>query len=191
MDKKENLRQLFREAEEFIQLFSRLDYTAILAHEPAAVAELQNVVRTIRGAVPSDESLEDYAAKATAPNAAAPIDSKAALAERRRAFVEALGNAGLGGRLGKVYCTATETRQTPFRDVPHKQGLPQFDMVVAADFSPQSGYHGIFIGTQEVMSWILPAPYEGSWQLKERHRFATLEQMVELTGLLSAGFPVG
>lgn len=191
MEKKENLRELFREAEEFIQLFSKLDYAAILAHEPAAVAELQDVVRTIGGAVPSDESLEDYAAKAAAPIPGASDDDKVSLAERRRSFVEALGNAGLGGRLGKVYCTATDTRQTPFRDVPHKQGLPQFDMVVAADFSPQSGYHGIFIGAQEVMSWALPAPYEGSWQLRERHRFASLDQMVELTGLLSAGFPVG
>lgn len=190
MDKKDNLRELFLQAEKFLQLFNGLDYAAIIAHEPSAVAALQDVVRSIRGtSANADEALSDYATlsqQLVAPAA----DDKRLLVERRRSFVEVLSQVGLGARLGKVYCTQAESRLALFRDVPHKQGLPQFDMVVAADYSPQNGYHGIFVGAQEVMSWILPTPYERPWQLHERHRFATLDQMAELVGLLGAGFPV-
>jgi hypothetical protein len=78
-----------------------------------------------------------------------------------------------------------------FRDAPHKLGLPQFDMVVGPDYAPVSGYHGVFIGNQEVMSCVLPLPAEShQWQVRERQRFSDLTQVVDLVSLLSAGFPV-
>jgi hypothetical protein len=189
LDKKDNLRELFLQAEEFLQLFKRLDYEAIITHEPGAVAVLKDVVKSIRGRAGGIESLAGYVEQQQAAAAESAAD-KALILERRRAFLEVLSQAGLGARLGKVYCTELEARSAPFRDVPHKLGLPQFDMVVAADYSPQGGYHGVFVASQEVMSWILPAPYERPWQLRERHRFDSLDQMAELVGLLSAGFPV-
>lgn len=188
MNKKDNLRELFLQAKDFLQQFNRLDYEAIVAHEPSAVAVLQDVAKTIRGKRGGDEALASYAAEQQ--RVAGVPEDKASVQERRRTFLEVLSQAGLGGRLGKVYCTEVESRTTAFRDVPHKLGLPQFDMVIAADYSPQSGYHGIFVAGQEVTSWLLPTPYEHAWQLRERHQFATLEQMAELVGLLGAGFPV-
>lgn len=191
MNKKDNLRELFLQAEDFLQLFNRLDYEAIVAHEPGAVAVLQDVVKTIRGKRGGDEALANYAAEQQRRLVASAVEEgKAAVLERRRAFLAVLSQAGLGGRLGKVYCTEADPRTTAFRDVPHKLGLPQFDMVIAADYSPQSGYHGIFVAGQEVMSWVLPPPYELAWQLRERHSFSSLDHMAELVGLLGAGFPV-
>jgi hypothetical protein len=191
LDKKDHLRALFVRADEYLQRFNRLDYAAIIAHKPEAVAVLQEVVRSIRGALPRDsEALDGYAQPPQGRAKGVPDDDKSSMVERRRSFVEALSHSGLGARLGKVYCTQAETRVTAFRDVPHKTGLPQFDMVVAADYSPQAGYHGIFVAAHEVMSWVLPSPYDRPWQLRERHGFASLEQMTELVGLLGAGFPV-
>ncbi len=187
MNKKDNLRELFVQADEYLQLFNRLDYAAIIAHKPDAVAVLREVVRSIRG---DSEALDSYAQQPQARVRGVPDDDKSSMVERRRSFVEALSHSGLGARMGKVYCTQAETRVTPFRDVPHKLGLPQFDMVVAADYSPQAGYHGIFVASHEVMSWVLPSPYDRPWQLRERHDFTSLEQMAELVGLLGAGFPV-
>lgn len=189
MNKKDNLQELFLQAEDVLQLFNRLDYDGIVAHEPDAIAVLQDVVKTIRGKKgggraqisPAPEPLQ---------SAVAVEEDKVVVMERRRAFLEVLSEAGLGGRLGKVYCTEADSRTVAFRDVPHKLGLPQFDMVVAADYSPQSGYHGIFIARQNVMSWVLPTPSELSWKLREQHGFSSLEQMAELVGLLGAGFPV-
>lgn len=191
MNKKDNLRERIDQAEQIIQLYSRLDYAAIIAHEAKAVAILKDVVNTIRG--PAGKARGDSRDAAERQDSPAPVefpDDKAALADRRRLFVEALSHGGLGPRLGKVYSTNAASRVVAFRDVPHKLGLPAFDMVVAADFSPQAGYHGIFIGAREVMSFMLLAPFERPWHLRERHAFSSNEQMVELVSLLSAGFPV-
>jgi hypothetical protein len=189
LNKKDNLRELFLQAEDFLQQFNRLDYEAIVAHEPAAVSVLQDVVKTIRNKRGGERALVGYAVEQELRVVGAAED-KVSVQERRRALLEVLSQAGLSGRLGKVYCTEVDLRTAAFRDVPHKVGLPPFDMVVAADYSPQSGYHGIFVAGQEVMSWLLPTPYDLAWQLRERHRFSTLEQMAELVGLLGAGFPV-
>lgn len=191
MSLKESVPELLRQAETLVGLCKQLDYSQIIAHDPQAVAALQDAIRLIRGTLPAtDDMLTDYAQAQTTVSASQNLDKGAQL-ERRRLFVEALGKAGLADRLGKIYSTGAETRVIPLRDAPHKRGLPQFDMVVGPDFSPQAGYHGIFIGSQEVYAFVLPLPAEENiWQVRERHRFSELERMVDVVGMLSAGFPV-
>lgn len=191
MKLREDVPELLRQAETLVGLCKQLDYPQIIAHDPKAVAALQDAIRLIKGTLPrGDDMLADYA-QAQASVSAPPIIDKGAQLERRRLFVEALGRAGLADRLGKIYSTGAEARVIPLRDAPHKRGLPQFDMVVGPDFSPQAGFHGIFIGSQEVYAFVLPLPAEENiWQVRERHRFSELERMVDLVGLLSAGFPV-
>lgn len=195
LSNKENLQLLLRQAMDLVEICKRLDYQEIIAHKPEAVAALQDAVRIIRGSLPGevDEGLENYATKPEAREKAGEnvVTDKAALLERRRFLVEALGQAGLADRLGKVYCTDTAQRLIAFREIPHKRGLPQFDMVVGPDYSPQGGYHGIFIAEQEISSCLLPQPCDTvQWQIRERHRYANLEQVVDLVSMLSAGFPV-
>jgi len=192
LNNKENLPELLRQAETLVSLCKQLDYQQIIAHDPKAVAALQDAVRLLRGTLPGgDEALSEYAAAQATRVTHEQVTDKAALLERRRSFVEALGRAGLADRLGKIYSTGAETRMVGLRDAPHRRGLPQFDMVVGPDFSPQAGYHGIFIGVQEIYSFVLPLPAdEHIWQVRERHRFTELERMVDLVSMLSAGFPV-
>lgn len=189
VNSKDEIQQLLSQAGDLVEMCKRLDYQQIIAHKPEAVAALKDAMRIIRGSINDNESLDDYASKQVVREPTP--EEKAALLERRRQLVEVLGHAGLAERMGKVYSTEASQRLIPFKDIPHKHGLPQFDLVVGPDFSPQSGFHGIFIGEQEVMSCLLPAP-AGSvqWQIRERHRFASLDQAVDLVGLLSAGFPV-
>jgi hypothetical protein len=190
------MKELIRRAEELMSLCKGVDYQSILQHDAAAVAALQDVLQILKKTLPrGDEDLDSYAqaqpgarSRAAVPESAA---EKAALLERRRHFVEALSQGGLGNRLGKVYSSLDERRLLPFREAPHQQGLPKFDMVVGPDFSPISGLHGIFIAAQEVMSCVLPSPFEShQWQVRERHRFANNLQVVDLVSMLSAGFPV-
>lgn len=195
MDNKENMKELIQRAEEFTRLCKSVDYQSVLAHDEAAVAALQDVLLVLKKTLPrNDEDLGNYAsAQAGARQRAAPESSaeKKALLERRRIFVEAFSQAGLGNRLGKIYSSTDDRRLLAFREVPHQEGLPQFDMVVAPDYSPVGGLHGIFIGSQEVMSCVLPSPSEShQWQVRERHRFANNLQVVDLVSSLSAGFPI-
>lgn len=189
VNNKDEVQQFLSQAADLIEVCKRLDYQQIIAHRPEAVAALKDAMRVIRGTLGDTGSLSDFAEKPVVRELTAA--DKAALLERRRQLVEVLGHAGLAGRLGKVYSSEATQHLIPFKDIPHKQGLPQFDLVIGPDFSPQAGYHGIFIGEQEVMSCFLPASAASAqWQTRERHRFANLEQAADLIGLLSAGFPV-
>lgn len=189
VENKNSMQAVFAQAEELLRLCQSLDYAAVVAHQPAAVAALQNAVRDLKQALAGQGGLS---IEAPTPAVAEQPAERAALLERRRHIVEALSHAGLGERLGKLYCTDAERRLVAFRDVPHRNGLPAFDMVVGPDYSPVNGYHGVFIGSQEVMSCILPFPAaEHRWQVQERKRFAAIEEVVDVVGMLSAGFPLG
>lgn len=175
-----------------LSLCQRVDHAAVVAHEPEAVETLHEVVQILRRSLELDgSSLPASPGPGEEEPAVEMAQGKSALLERQRRFVEALSRAGLGDRLGKLYCSNAERRLVAFREVPHKLGLPQFDMVVAADYAPVSGYHGIFVGVQEVVSCILPLPAEShQWQVRDRHRFADAARAAELVSLMSAGFPV-
>lgn len=197
MDSKENMKELIQRAEELTRLCKSVDYESVLAHDSAAVAALQDVLQTLKKTLPrGNEDLADYASAQPASRKRQPEGpeseaEKKALLERRRIFVEAFSQAGLGNRLGKIYSPLDDRRLVAFREVPHQEGLPKFDMVVGPDYSPISGLHGIFIGSQEVMSCVLPVPGEShQWQVRERHRFANNLQVVDLVSMLSAGFPI-
>ncbi len=188
---------LYDEAGRVVRLCETLDFEGIVQHRPKAVSALQNVVRTLNLTLPrrgGDRSaveggIEDVRA---APVVRQKDDTDAAeLQQRRRQLVEALTNAGLADRMGKIYSSLSDDHLQPFRNAPHKMGLPTFDMVLAPDFSPEAGLHGVFIGTQEVMSCLLPgADSNRPWQVRERARFGTLDEMADIVSLMSAGFPV-
>lgn len=194
MDNKENMKELIQRAEEFTRLCKSVDYPSVLAHDSAAVAALQDVLQVLKKTLPGNsDDLGSYASaqRAARQRTESPESDaeKKALLERRRHFVEAFSQAGLGNRLGKIYSSVDDRRLLAFREAPHQDGLPKFDMVVGPDYSPVSGLHGIFIASQEVMSCVLPAD-SNQWQVRERHRFANNLQVVDLVSMLSAGFPI-
>ena len=214
-DNNDSSKALYDEAGRIVRLCETLDFEGIIQHRPNAINALQNAVRVLKVVLPrrAADTLGDYAsvqasvqiapkpgaidtvASSTStppPVAEVSAEEKALLQQRRREVLESLSHAGLGDRLGKVYSTSAEVRLQPFRDAPHKNGLPPFDMVMAPDFSPESGLHGIFVAAQEVMSCVLPgADPNRFWQVRERARYNTPEELVDFVSLMSAGFPVG
>lgn len=182
MNHSDKAQAVYERADQLVRLCRELDYGAITAHQPLAVAALQRVVEALQlPPVRAEGSRDDQADPAA--------EDKLAVLERRRQFIEALGKAELGPRVGKLYYSNAAGRQIAFREAPHKRGLPAFDLVVSADFSPVEGYHGIFIGSRDVASCVLPLDAQ-CWQVRERATFDSLEQMVDVVSLLSAGFPL-
>jgi hypothetical protein len=65
-------------------------------------------------------------------------------------------------------------------------------MVIAPDFSPEDGLHAIVVAPQEILSCLLPgADSTRPWQVRQRVRYSSGEELVDLVSLISAGFPVG
>ncbi len=163
--------ELAARAHQLLQALRQLDHEGVIAGDPAARAQLARILREL----PGDES-----------GTAVP-----ARRERQRLWMGVLQAAGMGERLGKLYDSEAVGRIVAFRDVPHRLGLPPFDLVVAPDFNPIAGYHAILIGGDRVSSCVLRQPCATSeWQVRETHAFDSAEGLVDLVGALAVGMPV-
>jgi hypothetical protein len=195
--------KIINEAKKLLLVSQGLDYQKVLAHDGGEVEKLRNSLLglNIRW---GDRSLADYANKLEAPppgaNSAVQkgsegIDTQGVLSSntvaRQGKIVEALSEEGFSERSDCVYSSFVKSRSLPFKQVPHRHGLPDFDIVVAPDFSPNPGLHGIFISADAVMSITL-AIVEGQsaqlWQIEKQQNYSSQEQMVDYVTLMSAGF---
>lgn len=166
-----------------------LDYKAILAHEEKAVAKLNRVLQKLSiNPARVRDPLGNYASRQSGARATA--QPELSRKDRVQLLTDTLAKEGFGERLDKVYNSFSKDRVTPIDRVPHHRGLPGFQIVVAPDFAPISGMHGIFIVGNTVRSFVLPSDSQGGWQLVRQKDFASMEQMVELVTLISAGFDV-
>ena len=186
------------EAVQLVTVSQAIDYQQIIANNRAEVAKLRKVVEAIRRKrLPADEALimdpgplakaQDVGVMKSqgVPSREDPDVQRA----RRQDITRALVREGFDARLAKVYCSDTVSRSLAFKSVPHRYGLREFDMVIAPDFCPQAGMHGIFIGRKEVYSAILVNPAErNDWRVLKQGPYQTLDEMVELVTLLAAGF---
>lgn len=108
--------------------------------------------------------------------------------QRQQEVVAQLSEEGFAKRLGNVYDSTSDARSVPFSEVKHARGLPVFDMVLAPDFSPISGLHGIFISSLEVFTAVLAEPGDHEWKILKRRSYHGKEEMAKFVTLLSAGF---
>lgn len=203
MDNNDKPQSAYAEAGRVVRLCESLDFQGIIQHRPKAIEALQNAVKVLNlrlprsgfevGAEPSSmhESIVDSVAAPDATAVHSPEKEKAELQERRRQLVGAISHGGLGDRLGKMYSSLADVRLQPFREAPHKMGLPTFDLVLAPDFSPEAGLHVILIAAQEIVSCVLPnADANRPWQVRQRARYSNADELVDIVSLMSAGFPI-
>lgn len=169
-----------------------LNYKRILAHDPDEVDKLNRVLKILRiNPANLKDRLQNYASKPDAASAnRSDNNEKEMAAARRRSMTEALGQEGFGDRMGMVYNSFSRERMTPIGRVPHLRGLPRFELVLAPDFAPMAGMHGIFIAGNTVRSIVLPSDAQpaGEWRTLKQKSFNTLGEMTEIVTLIAAGF---
>ena len=199
-------------ANALLEASKSLDFQGIVDHNAEEVAKLRAVIERLSiQRKRSGESLEDYADKQSGPLArgAADIDDLPSLDDMdidmggdalsasgsgasqasRDEIIKALVAEGMDDRVGLVYNSFSDSRTLPFSQAHHRRGVPVFEVVAAPDFAPVSGMHGVFISNTEVMSIILPSDNASAdWQILKRKDYSTLDEMIEYTSLISAGF---
>ncbi len=182
---------LIKEAQVLISASKSLDYSKIFAHDPNEIAKLKALMGhlNIKPLTRYGESLDNYAS-VQQQNTASPTDKDAEAEKRRQTIVDILKAEGFEDRIDNVYNSFSGERNTPINRVPHHRGIPEFDVVIAADFAPVSGMHGVFINDREVMSIILPADAGPSidWQVMKRKRYENPEQMIDIVTMIASGF---
>ena len=104
-------------------------------------------------------------------------------------IMQALALKGFASRAGLVYNSFSDSRTLAFDQAHHRRGVPPFEVVVAPDFAPVSGMHGVFISTTEIMSVILPSDKANAdWQILKRKSFNCRKEMMDYLSLIAAGF---
>lgn len=180
-------------ADTFLDCCDRLDFQSIFENQKDALRTLRVVMDELDLAPLTKEQIKGLrSAEAITVDSSAVVSHVAASdpkEERRQEIIDEIEAQGFGDRLDKVYDSFADGRSRLLSKVPHRHGLPFFNTVIAADFAPTSGLHGIFISNSEVISAVLPYPCEGHhWQLEIRRNYSSLAEMVEYVTLLSAGF---
>ncbi len=201
-------------ADALLSVSKSIDFQKIVSHDAAEVEKLKGALASLHiDRKRSDESLDQYASKPSGPSGSnetfsslddlPPLDDmdmagldSVSIAESASGpfngkddIIEALAAEGLDGRAGLVYNSFSDSRTIPFSQAHHRRGVPPFDVVVAPDFAPVSGMHGVFISTTEIMSIILPSDNAtADWQILKRKEFNSAEEMIDYLSLISAGF---
>lgn len=175
-------------AREVVKASQGLDYKGILAHDEVEVAKLNRVLQKLRINPARVKRFLQQPGQSQSGSGGAPPFEEQSKQERLQRMMEVLGEAGFAERLDRVYNSYSKERLTPIDKVPHHRGLPKFQLVVAPDFSPLSGMHGIFIVGNTVRSFVLPASSQGGWQLAKQKTFTTVDQMADIVTMISSGF---
>lgn len=196
------------EADKLVAASKSLDYQKVVAHDVGETNKLKAVLAELRIAKKQvDESLESYAnkqavfttGKGTGLDSHAiveladanSVESEAAetISNNDQDIMAALNAEGLTERVGLIYSSFASSRTQSLSQAHHRRGIPAFEAVVAPDFAPVPGFHGVFISTTEVMSVILPSDDPtADWQVVKRQVYKGAEEMIEFVSLISAGF---
>jgi hypothetical protein len=190
---------IIAEADKLLLASRSLNYAKIGAHDLEEVAKLRAALLDLKISNSNDDAIDSYAIRQVTRNSDLGGGSKflyqddKEIKERRSRVCESLGNEGFEDRVSQVYNSFVGSRRMRIDEVPHRVGLPEFDVVIAPDFAPNPGLHGIFISSKAVMSitLALDESEDGKrWKVLKRKEFSSEDEMVECATLMSAGFDV-
>ena len=203
---------VLKNADALLAAFKSIDFKKFLSHDAAEVEKLKGVLVSLQIALKRPtELLDQYASKPSAPSgsdqgfsslddlpplndlADSDATDKSSAVDRpfsgKDDIMEALALNGFASRAGLVYNSFSDSRTLAFDQAHHRRGVPPFEVVVAPDFAPVSGMHGVFISTTEIMSVILPSDNANAdWQIFKRKSFSCRKEMMDYLSLISAGF---
>ena len=189
------LNQVLEQAELLGSFSKSLNYKKILENDGEEVNRLKRFLEKLGIPVPvtaAIEALDNYA-QAQAQTLRSPVEDDTAVeppAADLSAIMTPLDEEGFTERMDKVYNSFSNERVVAFSQVPHQRGIPEFDVVLAPDFAPVAGMHGIFINQREVMSVVLASDGgpNADWMVLKRKAYSTPEEMVDMVMMVAAGF---
>lgn len=174
---------ILRDAVKLVRDSQAIDYKQIVANNHREVEKLRVLLHSMRKG--TSTGAQDRTQQVFKQPISAPEDVTAV----RKTIIQVLVEGGFENRLRQVYCSSSEKRSIPFKSVPHRRGLVDFSMVIAPDFAPQAGLHGIFITATQVYSALLANPAENKdWRVLKKVPYKSPNEMAELVTLLAAGF---
>lgn len=156
-------------------LVERVDFRGIAEHDPQAIEKLKKVGNALNEL--SEGRDVQYLAGVDEDDAPTLNENQI----RRSDLMTVLSQAGLSDRLGRVFVDGPNPGVSALDLIPHREGLPEFDVCLAADHSPAEGAHGIFISQLGVFSALIPEPAtRHRWRILRSRPFDDHREMLEI-----------
>ena len=155
-------------------LLDRLNLDGVADHDPEAIEKLSKV--TIALEQLSEGRNVEYV-PGVDENEAPTLDEHQI---RRSELLAVLSKAGLGDRLGRVFLHGAVEPTTALDLIPHRDGLPDFDVCIAPDHTPAEGAQGIFVSQRGVFAALIPEPVtRHKWRILRSRPFDDHGEMLE------------
>lgn len=169
----ESVQEWIARARRARELVDRVDLDEVAGHNPQAIEKLAKVTDAL-GELSEGRNVEYIPG---VDEDEAPMMDAEQL--RRSQLMTALSDAGLAERLGRVYMQGQENPLTVIDLIPHRDGLPAFEVCLAPDHSPAEGAHGIFISERGVFSALIPEPVtRHKWRILRSRPFDDFNEML-------------
>ena len=98
---------------------------------------------------------------------------------RRSELMAVLTEAGLAERIGRVFVHGADEPLSALDLIPHRDGLPAFDVCIAPDHTPAEGAQGIFISERGVFAALIPEPVtRHKWRILRSRPFDDHAEML-------------
>ena len=155
-------------------LVGRVDLERVVAHDRDAVNKLDKVAN----------ALDDLSQGQNVEYVPGVDDDEAPTLDerhiRRSELMELLDKAGFGERLGRVFMSGSEDPIRLLELIPHNEGLPEFDVCVAPDYTPADGAQGIFVSERGVFAALIPEPVtRHKWRILRSRPFDDHQEMLD------------
>lgn len=176
--RKESLADLLRQAKRAQQIVAAVDFKKIASHDPDEVAKLDGVREAL-----------DKIAEGKEVDRVEGVD-EVRNTDPRQAWVTALmdrlDDAGYSDRVGRVFAIGAgeeRGRMKPLDMVPHREGVPLFDLCLAPNYAPSEGAHALFISATGVFSAHAAQPFNRhKWKILRSQRYDSEAEMLAIVG---------
>ena len=172
----ESLADLIRQAQRTHEIIEAVDFDKLKAHDSEEVAKLEGVSEAL-GKLSDGEQV----ARVDGVDEVDNIDPTFAI---KNELMMLLDESGLGERLGRVFGLGLGSSQPGSKSadiVPHREGLPAFDVVLAPNYAPADGAHGIFISYSGVFSAHVAEPItRHHWKILRSQPYDDNEELISI-----------
>lgn len=172
----ESLADLIRQAQRTHEIIEAVNFDKLRAHDAEEVAKLDGVHEAL-----SKLSEGEQVQRVDGVDEVDNLDPAFAI---RNELMLLLDDQGLGERLSRIYTLGLRGSQPgskPLEIVPHREGLPAFDVVIAPNYAPADGAHGIFVSYSGVFSAHVAEPItRHHWKILRSQPYDDNDELVSI-----------
>ena len=174
--KEESLSDLIRQAQRAHEIIDAVDFDKLKQHDSEEVGKLEGVREAL-----DKLSVGEDVNRVDGVDEVANLDPAFAI---RNELLLMLDEAGLGERVSRVYTLGLGSSQPggkPAEIVPHREGLPAYDVCIAPNYAPADGAHGIFVSYNGVFSAHVAEPVtRHTWKILRSQPYDDHEELLKI-----------